>query len=151
MGLERLPLLRELSLLQKLPYSRLRGVGGESGGGGGGGAAAAHKLVFLLFYFSSAPLGTFVGTHTAVCLSCTTILPLSGRELLTGVGLHLVASLSFPSSLCSVARRAERSRAGQQAGDGVQINQLLRARLGPVLHMKALGKWTLDLWFLDKV
>lgn len=42
-------------------------------------------------------------------------------------------------------RRAERGRAGQQSGDSVQINELLRARLGPVLHMKALGKWTLDL------
>lgn len=109
-----------------------------------------HKLVFLLFY-SSAPLGTFVGTHTTVCLSCSTILPLSGRELLRGVGLHLVAFLSFSSLSLN---RCEVSRVGQDGSEGwghVQINPLLRARLVPVLHMKAQGKWTLGFWFQDKV
>lgn len=71
--------------------SRRRAVGGKRGGER---AAAVQNLVFLLFYFTAAPLGTFVGTHTAVCLSCSTILPLRGRELLRGVGLHLVAFLS---------------------------------------------------------
>lgn len=67
----------------------------------------------LLFYFSSAPLGTFVGTQTAVCLSRPTILPHIGKELLRGVGFHLVAFLSFFLSLCSVVRQAEQGRAGR--------------------------------------
>lgn len=74
-------------------------------------------------------------THTAVCLHGSPVLPLSRR----GVGLHPVA---LPSSL--VAPSAE-LRGEQDAGRGG------RPGLGPVLHMKARGKWTLDLCFLDKV
>lgn len=86
--------------------SRLRIVGGERGGGA---AAAVQRLVFLLFYFSSAFGNLCWHTHTAVCLSCSTMLPLSGRELLWGVRLHLVAFLSFSS--LSVAWWGEQGRA----------------------------------------
>ncbi|KAK2906397.1 hypothetical protein Q8A73_010340 [Channa argus] len=73
----------------------------------------------------------------------------NGGELLKGVGLHPVA-FHFFFSLGNISQ-AEWGRKGQKARANVQINQLLRATLGPVLHMKAQRKCTLYLWFLDKV
>ena len=109
-----------------------------------------HNLVFLLFLLLLCSFGNLCW-HTNRCLfeplhNTPTQWERTPQEC-------WIAPCGFPLSLslCSVARRAERGRAGQQAGDSVQINELLRARLGPVLHMKALGKWTLDLRFLDKV
>ena len=111
----------------------------------GGGTAAVHKLVFLLLYVSSAPFGNYAGTHTTV-LAASQYSHSVGERSSGVLDCTLWVSLAFlPLWGCVAGRK------GQNAVDSEQINQLLRARLGPVLHMKALGKWTLDLWLLDKV
>lgn len=48
--------------------------------------------------------GPFVGTHAAVCLRRTPVLPLAGREQLGGVGLQLVASPFLSLPLCAALR-----------------------------------------------
>ncbi|KAK5921356.1 hypothetical protein CgunFtcFv8_025069 [Champsocephalus gunnari] len=88
-----------------------------------------------------APLGTFVGTQTSVCLSGSTMPPLTRRESI-GV-LDCNVWLSFPLSSPCAASCGEWGT-GRQAGDGEQINELG----GPVLHMKALGNghWISGSW-----
>lgn len=74
-----------------------------------------------------------VGTLAAVCSRCTTVLPLSGRELLRAVGPRSPSFHSLPLYYHEVSRRL---------GSSVQINQFLWAGLDSLMHMKALGEWT---------